>query len=141
MQKSDINNHFDDKVIRKLFNDFTPDEAPDTLKKNTMNKVFKEWSESPLTYKPLISKANRLWIIAGMAAIIALAFIVDLSLLNNYFQQLNINSSFTGISDLDLKFTAIFSTLKNIPSIIYIVGIAVIILAGIDQFYNRLANI
>lgn len=135
------NNNQEDKLIKELFNDFTPEKAPKSLKSKTMNRIFKDWSESAVVYKPIINKENRIWIIVSLAAISALAFIIDISVLTEYWQQLNIDNSFINSTNLNQSFGKLIITLRNIPSVLYFIGIGFIILAGIDKFFSRLANI
>jgi len=142
MKKTDKNNFdINDKLIKELFQDFIPEKAPETLKQTTMNKVFKDWSENPVVYKPIINKTNRLWIVGGFIALLAITFLIDASLLIEYWNKLNIDSSTIDFNSINKSFGNVGSTLMSLPSILYFIILGVMVLLGIDRFFSRLANI
>jgi hypothetical protein len=130
-----------DQIIKDLFNDFSTDQAPDSLKVNAMDKVFKDWTAQKLEYKPLINHSNRWWILGGFAALLAISFLVDASILINYWKQLNLNNAFVNMDSINKQLGDIALTLKSLPTIVYFTLIGLFALLGIDRFFNRLANI
>ncbi len=130
----------DDKLIQDLFKEFTPEEAPESIKQNAMNRVLHDWVEKPQTYQPLINKSNRWWIILGLAAVLAIAFIVDASVLQNYFNEFNLSSDFIDFSSVNASLKNYFAFASQIPAIVYFIGMGILFLLGIDKILNRLAN-
>lgn len=130
----------DDKVIKDLFKEFTLEEAPESIKQNAMNRVLHDWVQKPQTHQPFINNNNRWWIILGLAAVLAVTFIVDASVIQSYLKQFNISSE-------TVDFTAVNTSLKNyfafaaqVPALVYFVGVGILLLLGIDKLLNRLAN-
>ncbi|MCU4175067.1 hypothetical protein [Carboxylicivirga sp. N1Y90] len=138
--KKHINQEDDDKLIRDLFEDFTPEEAPESIKQNAMNRVLHDWAEKPPAYNSLINKNNRWWILGGFAAVLALTFLVDASVISNYLGQFKLSSELIDFSSVNESLGSFFSFAGQIPSIIYFIGIGILILLGMDKFFNRLAN-
>lgn len=139
--KKHINQEYDDKLIRDLFNDFTPEEAPESIKQNAMNRVLHDWVEKPKTYDALINKSNRWWILGGFAIILALTFIIDASLMSQYFSQLNLSSELIDFSSVNESLKNFFAFASRVPSIIYFIGLGILMLLGLDKFFSRLANL
>ncbi|WP_439184166.1 hypothetical protein [Carboxylicivirga taeanensis] len=130
-----------DKMIKNLFNDFSLEEAPESIKTETMNRVFSDWTENAIDYQPIINKNNRWWIIGGFAALLAISFLFDASVIINYWNQISSNNSFIDFSQLSGNLGTISTAMQKMPSIVYFTAAGIIILIGIDRFFNRLANI
>ncbi|MCG8580691.1 MAG: hypothetical protein MI866_12275 [Bacteroidales bacterium] len=133
--------NINDQIIKDLFNDFSPEQAPESLKANAMDKVFKDWTAQKVEYKPLINQGNRWWILGGFAALLAISFMVDASVIVNYWKELNFDSAFINMDSVNKQLGDIVSTLKSLPTIVYFTTIGLVALLGIDRFFNRLANI
>ncbi|WP_430813115.1 hypothetical protein [Carboxylicivirga sp. RSCT41] len=130
-----------DQIIKDLFNDFAPEQAPDSLKVNAMDKVFKDWTAQNLEYKPLINKGNRWWMLGGFAALLAISFLVDASVLVNYWKELNFDGAFINMDSINKQLGSMATALRSLPTIIYFTILGLLALLGIDRFFNRLANI
>ncbi len=142
MKNADKNNSdINDKWIKDLFQDFSTEKAPETLKQKTMNRVFKDWSEKPVVYKTIINKTNRLWIIGGFVALLAITFLIDASVLLEYWNSLTVDISFIDMGLINENLGNVRSSLESLPSIFYFVSLGVLFLLGIDHFFSRLANI
>lgn len=131
----------DDRLIRDLFNDFEPDQAPESLKQDTMNRVLKDWTENAVAYKPIINKQNRLWLLGGFAALLAITFMVDASVLIEYWNQLNIDTSSIDFSSVGSGFDYVGNVIMSLPSILYFIAIGILGLLGIDHLFSKLSNI
>jgi len=133
--------NIDDQIIKDLFNEFEPELAPESLKQDTMNRVLKDWTENSVGYKPLINKQNRFWLLGGFAALLAITFLADSSVIANYWSQLNIDTSVIDLSGFSNSLSYAGNILKSLPSILYFIGIGVLGLLGIDQLFSKLSNI
>ncbi|WP_289054547.1 hypothetical protein [Carboxylicivirga marina] len=135
------NENINDQLIKDLFKDFKLEQAPGTLKVQTMDKVFNHWTETSINYKPIINKNNRWWMIGGFAALLSISFLVDSSVIIEYWKQLNADSAYIDMDSLSKQMGSISLSFKNIPSIVYFTIVGIFALLGIDRFFNRLANI
>lgn len=133
-------NKIEDQILKDLFNDFELEKAPESIKQNTMNQVFKDWTENEPAYKPIFSGNRKYWIIALAAATLIISLIVDNELLNSLFNELN-SSSYIDLSLMGKNFGSIANALKSIPSLAYLIGIGGLALFSMDKLFNRLANI
>lgn len=140
MNKKNINNE-DDKLIRNLFNDFSPEEAPESIKQNAMNRVLHHWAEKPQTYQSFINKSNRWWILGAAAAVLAITFLVDASVIQQSFENLGLKSEYLDFSSVNKSLKQTFALASSIPSLVYFVGIGILFLLGIDKILTRLANL
>lgn len=141
---TDKNKHtedINDQIIKDLFNSYSTEQAPDSLKINAMDKVFKHWSAQKVEYKPLINSTNRWWILGGFAALLAISFLVDASVIIDYWKELNLDIAFLNMESINKQLGDIALTFKNLPTIVYFTLIGLFALLGIDRFFNRLANI
>lgn len=136
--KNSHNNN--DKLIRDLFREFTPEKAPDNIKQNVMNRVLHEWVEQPQNYQPLINKANRWWIIGAAATILAVTFLVDASVIQQYLESLGLNSDIINLNSINQNLKQSFVFITKVPLMVYFVGCGVLFLLGIDKMLNHLAN-
>ncbi|MCT4646765.1 MAG: hypothetical protein N4A74_17375 [Carboxylicivirga sp.] len=142
MKEEDINrDKIEDQLLKDLFQDFEPELAPESLKQATMNRVLKDWTENSVAYKPLINKSNRLWLLGGFAALLAITFMVDASVLVNYWEQLNIDTSLIDFSSIGSGFDYVGGVFKSLPTIMYFIAIGVLGLLGMDQLFSKLSNI
>ncbi len=130
-----------DQMIKELFNNFCIEEAPKSLKTETMNRVFSDWTEHANTYKPIINKNNRWWLLGGFAALLSISFLIDSSVIIDYWNQVKLNNSFIDLSALFKNMGKVGTTIQSLPSIVYFTLGGIILLLGIDRFFNRLANI
>ncbi len=135
------NNNDDDKLIRELFREFTPDEAPTSIKQNAMNRVLHDWVEKPQTYQPLINNRNRWWIISAAIVVLAISFLVDASVIQQYLGDIGITSKQLGLVSINKSFNQFFAVFTKIPSLVYFVIAGIIFLLGLDKLLNRLANL
>ena len=134
-------NNDDDKLIRELFKDFAPEEAPESIKQNAMNRVLHEWVEKPQSYQPIINKQNRWWIIGSAMAILAITFLADATVIQQYLSEFGINTKLFDISSINKSFKQVFTVFAQIPSMVYFVAIGIVFLLGLDKILNRLANL
>jgi len=142
MKQGDHNNFdIEDKLIKELFQEFSPEEAPELLKQTTMNRVFKDWSENPVVYKPIINKTNRIWVVGGLVALLALTFLMDATVLLEYWNDLDINATYLDVGAINKGLSSLSHTIQNLPSILYFVGIGLVFILGIDRLFNRLAKV
>ncbi len=139
MGKQDKHINEEDQLIKDLFGAFTPEEAPDSIKQNVMNRVLHDWAEKPIEMQPLITKRNKWWIIFGSAAVIAISFLADSAVFAKYLSELGIDASFLGSVDQSFKQFTSFAT--NVPSLVYIVALGVIVLLGLDRLLNKSIHI
>ncbi len=130
-----------DKLIRDLFKDFTPEEAPASIKQNAMNRVLHDWVEKPQGYQPFINKQNRWWVIIAAMAILAITFLADATVIQEYLSEFGISSKIIDINSLNKSFKQVFTIFAQIPSMVYFVAIGTVFLLGIDKILNRLANL
>ncbi|MCU4157472.1 hypothetical protein J1N10_15955 [Carboxylicivirga sp. A043] len=131
----------DDQIIKDLFNGYSVEQAPDSLKSNTMDKVFKDWTAQKVEYKPLINNSNRWWILGSFAALLAISFLVDATVIIDYWNELKPDTTFINMDSFNKQLGDMALALKNLPSIVYFTVIGLFALLGIDRFFNRLANI
>ncbi len=142
MKKQDKHSEeINDQLIKDLFNDYSLDEAPESLRTETMNRVFNDWTENAISYKPIINKRNRWWMIGGFAALLAISFLIDASVIIDYWNKINANNSIIDISKLYKQMGSVGATMNSLPSIVYFTFAGILILLGIDRFFSRLANI
>ncbi len=142
MKKKDKHSEeINDQLIKDLFNDYSLDEAPESLRSETMNRVFNDWTENAISYKPIINKRNRWWMIGGFAALLAISFLIDASVIIDYWNKINANNSIIDISKLYKQMGSVGATMNSLPSIVYFTFAGILILLGIDRFFSRLANI
>lgn len=142
MKKQDKHSEeINDQLIKDLFNDYSLDEAPESLRSETMNRVFNDWTENAISYKPIINKRNRWWMIGGFAALLAISFLIDASVIIDYWNKINANNSIIDISKLYKQMGSVGATMNSLPSIVYFTFAGILILLGIDRFFSRLANI
>nr|WP_321408125.1 hypothetical protein [uncultured Carboxylicivirga sp.] len=134
-------NHDDDKLLKELFRDFTPEEAPVSIRQNAMNRVLHDWVQEPQTYQPLINKQNRWWIITAAIAILAISFLVDASVIQQYLGDLGFTSKQLDLGSINKSFTQFFAVFTKIPSLVYFVVAGIVFLLGLDKILNRLANL
>ncbi len=106
-----------------------------------MNRVFNDWTENAISYKPIINKRNRWWMIGGFAALLAISFLIDASVIIDYWNKINANNSIIDISKLYKQMGSVGATMNSLPSIVYFTFAGILILLGIDRFFSRLANI
>lgn len=140
--KKEANNQKDtDQIIRDIFKDFEYEQAPPSIKSSAMNKVFNEWTNNAINYKPIINKSNRWWILGTFSAMLALSFLVDASVIINYWQNLMADSDFVDFQLLNQQMGSISLAFKSMPSVVYFTCIGIAALLLIDRFFSRLANI
>ncbi|GEM_PF-6227796 len=140
-KKNRLNDEVNDQYLKDLFHDFEPEMAPESLKQDTMNRVFKDWTENAVAYKPLINKQNRWWIIIGCAALVAISFLIDGTLIQGYINQVEVDQSIIDLSGVKSGLNSVGTTIKELPSILYLTVIGGSALLVLDRFFNRLANI
>jgi hypothetical protein len=130
----------DDNLIKDMFRDFEPENAPAQLKHQTMNRILQEWSASPTHYSYPFWEEYRLWILSGIAGILILAFLTDYQSLAAYWENLNVSNS-TYFKSTWASFESIFSLLQKIPPIYLFIGAGIGILAGFDKMLTKLSGI
>ncbi|MBS2213981.1 hypothetical protein KEM09_21410 [Carboxylicivirga mesophila] len=140
-EKDKYSEDIHDELIKDLFKEYSLEEAPASLKSETMNRVFSDWTENALSYKPIINKRNRLWMIGGFAALLAISFLIDASVIIDYWNKINVNNSIIDLSKIYKQMGSLGTTMNSLPSIIYFTIAGILALLGIDRFFNRLANI
>jgi len=131
----------EDQFLKDLFTDFEPEVAPQNLRQDTMNRVFQDWTANPVTYRPMINKGNRLWILLGISAILAITFMTDSSVLLEYWQNLDIKLDFSNLKGIGQSFNKYYAVMQQLPAIVYFIITGIVILLGFDKLLNRLANI
>lgn len=131
----------EDQFLNELFQDFEPDEAPENLKQDIMNRVFQDWTANPVTYRPMINKENRLWILLGITAVLAITFLADASVLKEYWNNLNIELDLANVKGFGQSLTNSFAFMKQLPAMVYFILGGILLLLGLDKLLNRLANI
>ena len=131
----------EDQFLKDLFTDFEPEVAPQNLRQDTMNRIFQDWTANPVTYRPMINKENRLWILLGISAILALTFLTDASLLIEYWQSLDIELGLSNLKGIGNSFNKYYAVMQQLPAIVYFIFTGILVLLGFDKLLNRLANI
>ena len=135
------NEELSDQMIQRLFDDFSLDEVPPSLKSATMNRVFSDWAENANAYKPLINRNNRWWILGGFAALLATSFLIDATEIIDFWNQINSNNSLINLPQLFNSMGQIGKTMQSLPSIVYFTLAGLLALLALDRLFNRLANI
>jgi len=141
MTKAKNNIPEEDQFLKDLFTDFEPEEAPQNMRQDIMNRVFQDWTANPVTYRPMINKENRLWILLGISAILAITFLTDASVLLEYWQNLNIKLDLSNLKGLGQSFSKYYAVMQQMPAIVYFIATGILVLLGFDKLLNRLANI
>ncbi|MCW3789464.1 hypothetical protein [Plebeiibacterium sediminum] len=127
-----------DKILEDLFADFTPDKPTGDFTKNTMNKVFQEWSKQPVTHKSILNTKNKIWISVSVICAAILVYLIDFK---NATQQsttiaesLNISES---LKAFNKTFEVIGSSFSHIPSLVYIIFIGIGMILILDKMISK----
>ncbi len=131
----------EDQFLKDLFTDFEPEVAPQNIRQDTMNRIFQDWTANPVAYRPMINKENRLWIVLGISAVLALTFLTDASVLMEYWQSLDIKLDLSNLKGVGQSFSKYYAVMQQLPAIVYFIATGILVLLGFDKLLNKLANI
>jgi hypothetical protein len=130
----------EDQLLKDLFRDFEPDQAPKNLKHQTMNKILQEWSANPVPYSGSVLNEYRWWFLSGIAGVLMLVFISDYTTLNSYWENLTTSNSLH-VKNTMASFKSIFMLLQKIPPIYLFIGLGIGILTAFDKMLAKLSGI
>lgn len=138
MNQDHINTN-EDKLLKDLFKDYSPDSPSNDFTKKTMNDVFLEWSKNPIETKTSMSKASKIWISAGVIFAFILVYLIDIK---NASQQSETLAESFKVSETAKIFSHTFETIFNsftqIPVLVYVViaGIGMVLL--LDKLFSKI---
>ena len=128
----------EDKILEDLFSDFMPDKPTGDFTKNTMNKVFQEWTKQPVTTKSWLSTQNKIWISIGVICSVVLVYLIDYKNAtkqsSTIAESLNISESLKAFSNV---FEAIGNSFSIIPSLVYIIFIGIGAILLLDRMISK----
>ncbi|GAF05681.1 hypothetical protein [Saccharicrinis fermentans] len=126
-----------DKLVKEFFESFGPLEPSDEFTKRTMNIVLQEWVSQPQVLNTKVSVRSKVWI--GVSVVLAgiLIYLFDV-------KQIGTKDSMFGIYELQESFIQLMrsslSEFAHVPSVVYFVVAAIIMLLVIDKMINSLVK-
>ena len=128
----------EDKLVKELFDSFSPSVPSDHFTKNTMSQVLHEWSAQPNRIETKLSLKYKLLIGAAAVVTVLLVYFFDIkpagdqTAMAGSFDLAYISTSFTQ------SFGRLFSVFKQVPLVVYLVSVGMAVLLGTDKFVQRL---
>ncbi len=127
-----------DRILEDLFSDFTLDKPTGDFTKNTMNKVFQEWTKQPVTTKSWLNTQNKTWLSISIIGAAVLVYLIDFKNAtkqsSTIAESLNISESLKAFSN---TFEAISNSFSLIPSLAYIIFIGIGVILILDRMIAK----
>jgi preprotein translocase subunit SecE len=136
--KSNINNEAEEKYIRELFSDYTPDEAPARLKQKLMNEILQEWSQQPAPLKKNLWVRHQLWAVPVIVIMTIAVLWIDMQQNSPLTNMMGLTNPLSHVTD---NINRVFAWMTSIPSVLIYTTLVVGILLGADQLFSKLKRV
>ncbi|MGQ1784434.1 MULTISPECIES: hypothetical protein [unclassified Saccharicrinis] len=127
----------EDRLVRELFDSFSPSAPSKGFIKGTMNAVLQEWSSQPIFMNTGMSVKNKIWISISSVLAVVLVYFVDVKQMGGEKSWFGVDAFKESLIQLMGSSLAAF---ESIPTLVYMVAIGLALLLVVDKMINKLVN-